>query len=294
VSAPAGSRTAAPSAAAVMARAAGENFPVASRLLPRRVREHLLAIYGFARLVDELGDAAPGDRMAALAELEAELDRAFDGRAEHPLLVRLQATLRECALPREPFARLIEANRTDQRVRRYETWEQLRGYCALSANPVGELVLGVLGAATPARIALSDSICTALQLIEHCQDVVEDYAAGRVYVPAEDLRRFDCSPELLGGAAGDRDAPLAQPVRAVLAFEVQRARGLLAAGRPLIGQLRGRARLAVAGFLAGGEAALEAIERAGYDVRSGPPRPGRGRRALALARVLLKREDGPR
>ncbi len=277
-----------------MARAAGENFPVASRLLPRRTRANLLAIYGFARLADELGDAAPGDRMAALEELEAELDRAFAGRAEHPLLVRLQPTLRECALPRDPFARLIEANRTDQRVRRYQTWEQLRGYCTLSANPVGELVLRVLGAATPARIALSDSICTALQLIEHCQDVAEDYAAGRVYLPAEDLRRFGCSPELLGGAGADRDAPVPEPLRAVLAFEVQRARGLLGDGRPLIGQLRGGARVAAAGFLAGGGAALDAIERAGYDVRSGPPRPGRRRRALALARLLLKRQDGRR
>src|SRR5437867_1401823 len=147
-----------PAPAEVMARAQGENFPVASRLLPRRVRAHLLAIYGFARLVDELGDAAPGDRMAALDWLEAELDRAFEGSAQHPLLVRLQRTLRDCALPREPFARLIDANRIDQRVERYDTWEQLRGYCALSANPVGELVLRVLGAATPERIALSDSI----------------------------------------------------------------------------------------------------------------------------------------
>jgi squalene synthase HpnC len=167
-----------------MARAAGENFPVASLLLPRRARAHLLAIYGFARLTDELGDAAPGDRPAALDELEADLDRAFEGRAEHPLLVRLQRTVRECDLPRDPFARLIEANRVDQRVSRYETWEQLRAYCALSADPVGELVLRVLGAATPARIALSDSICTALQLTEHCQDVAEDQAAGRVYLPA--------------------------------------------------------------------------------------------------------------
>src|SRR5207302_9548273 len=138
--------TGAPRAEAVMARARSENFPVASRMLPRAARSHLLAVYGFARLVDELGDALAGDRLAALDWLEEDLDRAFSGRAEHPLLVRLQATLRECALPREPFARLIEANRVDQRVARYETWEQLRGYCALSADPVGELVLRIFGA----------------------------------------------------------------------------------------------------------------------------------------------------
>ena len=274
-----------------MARAASENFPVASRLLPRRVRAHLLAVYGFARLVDELGDALPGDRLAALDELEAELDRAFEGRAEHPLLVRLQATLRECNLPREAFARLIEANRVDQRVKRYETWEQLRGYCALSADPVGELVLGVLGAATPARIALSDSICTALQLTEHCQDVVEDYAAGRIYLPAEDLRRLHCSPELLAGDRFEEAAPVPEPLRAVLAFEIQRARELLAGGAPLLRELHGRPRLAVAGFLAGGSAALDAIERSGYDVRSGPPPSGRTRCVLAMAEVLLKGHD---
>ncbi len=172
----------APSAGAVMARARSENFPVASRMLPRRVRSHLLAIYGFARLVDELGDGAPSDmaggdfaseaadhpvtpqqRLAALDELERDLDRAYHGEAEHPLLRRLQPTLRQCSLPRGPFVRLIEANRTDQRVNRYETWEQLRGYCELSANPVGELVLGVFGCSTPRRVQLSDSICTALQ-----------------------------------------------------------------------------------------------------------------------------------
>jgi squalene synthase HpnC len=300
----------APTAEAVMARAAGENFPVASRVLPARVRSHLLAIYGFARLVDEIGDGpAPADapghddprgaRLAALDRLEAELDRALASPVDplnpsgpagaagpagrvpaHPLLVRVGATIRECGLAREPFARLIEANRVDQRVHRYESWAELRGYCALSADPVGELVLGVLGLATPERVALSDSICTALQLAEHCQDVAEDLARGRVYLPAEDLRRFGCAEEELaaehaGGA-----------LREVLAFEVARARGLLDEGAPLIAHLQGRPRLAVAAFLAGGRAALDAIERARYDVLAGPPRAGRVRRGLALAAVL--------
>ena len=272
----------APTAAAVMARAQGENFPVASRVLPRRVRSHLLAVYGFARLVDELGDSAPCDRLVALDWLEADLDRAFQGRAEHPLLATLSPTLRECALPREPFARLIEANRVDQRVGRYETWEQLRGYCALSADPVGELVLGVLGMATPARIALSDSICTALQLTEHCQDVSEDLARGRVYLPLEDLERFGCtSADLAAAHAGTA-------LRGVLAFEVARARRLLAEGARLIRELRGRASLAVAAFVAGGRVALEAIERADYDVLPGPPRPTRTRRLFVLAATLIE------
>ena len=272
----------APTAEAVMARAHGENFPVASRVLGRRMRSHLLAIYGFARLVDELGDAAPGDRLAALDWLEQDLERAFTGRAEHPLLARLAPTLRECGLPRGPFLRLIEANRLDQRVNRYQTWEQLRAYCSLSADPVGELVLGVVGAATPARIALSDSICTALQLAEHCQDVAEDLARGRVYLPLEDLERFGCTiDDLSAQHAGG-------PLRAVLAFEVARARGLLADGAPLVRELRGRARIAVAAFVAGGRAALAAIERAGYDVLPGPPRARRGRMLLTLVATLLE------
>jgi squalene synthase HpnC len=276
----------APTVEAVMARAHSENFPVASRVLPRPVRAHLLAIYGFARLLDELGDSAPGDRLAALDWLEAQLDRAFEGRADHPLLVRLTPTLRECSLPRGPFARLIQANRVDQQVSRYETWEQLRGYCALSADPVGELVLGVLGMATPVRIALSDSICTALQLTEHCQDVAEDLARGRVYLPREDLERFACSSaDLEADHAGER-------LRAVLAFEVARARGLLAEGTPLLAELRGRAKVAVAGFIAGGGAALGAIERAGYDVLGGPPRARRGRLALAVAATLARSRRG--
>ncbi|HTA36276.1 MAG TPA: squalene synthase HpnC [Solirubrobacteraceae bacterium] len=280
----------APSAREVMARAETENFPVASWVLPRRVRAHLLAVYGFARLVDELGDSAPGDRLAALDWLEAELDRAYRGEAEHLLLQRLGATVAECRLPREPFVRLIEANRTDQRVSRYETWEQLREYCSLSADPVGEIVLGVFGAATPARVALSDSICTALQLAEHCQDVAEDFLAGRIYLPLQDMERFGCREQDLDPAdrpSGDRPA-----LRAVLAFEVERARALLWHGAPLIDELRGRERLAIAGFVAGGHAALDAIERARYDVLAGAPTASKPRRLAALLTTLSGRRRG--
>jgi squalene synthase HpnC len=283
---------AAPGAEEVMARAETENFPVASRVLPRRSREHLLAVYGFARLVDELGDTAPGDRLAALDWLELELTRAYDGEAVHPLMRRLTATVQACALPRGPFERLIEANRVDQRVARYETWEQLRGYCALSANPVGEIVLGVFGAATPAHVALSDAICTALQLAEHCQDVAEDYAAGRVYLPAEDLASFGCDPDKVGFGEPAQQGPDRAALRDVLAFEVERARRLLDQGAPLIGRLRGRERLAVAAFSAGGRSALGAIEHAGYDVLAGAPRASKPRRLAALVATLLGRRAG--
>jgi squalene synthase HpnC len=275
---------AAPSAEAVMARAAGENFPVASHLLPRAERADLLVLYGFARLVDELGDSTPGDRLAALDWLAAELDHAFAGRAEHPLMIRLQATIAARGLPRGPFERLIEANRLDQRQERYENWEQLREYCTLSADPVGELVLALFGLASPERVALSDRVCTALQLAEHCQDVAEDLRAGRIYLPREDLRRFGVEePELSAPHASEA-------VRGVIAFEVERARGLLVEGTPLLASLRGRPRLAVAAFIAGGTAALDAIERAGFDVLAGAPQAGHGRRLQALVATLARRE----
>jgi squalene synthase HpnC len=284
---PAAPPFAAPAAAAVMARAGGENFPVASRFLPRAAREHLLAVYGYARLVDELGDATgptPAERLEALDWLEGELDAALESRARDPLMVRLQATIAQCGLSREPFARLLEANRTDQRRDRYGTWEELRAYCSLSADPVGEIVLGVFGVSTPERIELSDRICTALQLAEHCQDVAEDLRRGRVYLPLEDLERFGCD---------ERDLALehaSAPLRAVLAFEVERGRALLREGLGLIASLRGRPRLAVAAFAAGGRAAFDAIADAAYDVLPGPPRAGSGARLRALAVTLAAPE----
>jgi squalene synthase HpnC len=285
-----------PSAAEVMAWAGGENFPVASRALPARSRAHLLALYGFARLVDELGDGEvrpPAERLVALRWLQEELERAYAGRAKHPLLVGLQPTLQACALPREPFLRLIEANRVDQRVARYATWEQLLGYCELSANPVGELVLGVFGKATAERVALSDRICTALQLAEHWQDVAEDFARGRIYLPGEDRARFGCEEgELTGEAHGadvGRRAEASWRLRGLLAFEVARTRALLAQGLPLLETLRGRERLAVAAFAGGARAALDAIERAGYDVLAGAPRASHPRRLAATAMLLAGR-----
>jgi squalene synthase HpnC len=265
----------------VMGRAGGENFPVASRLLRRRERDHLLALYGFARLVDDIGDEATGDREELLDAVEQELERVFTGEPQHPLMRSLAATVRDCDIPRAPLEALIAANRQDQRVHAYDTFGELEAYCALSANPIGRLVLHVFGAATPRRVALSDRICTALQLTEHCQDVAEDLRRGRRYLPSEDLRRFGCSDTELAV----RPAP--ERVRRLLCFEVKRAREILASGASLVHMLRGRPRLAVAGFVAGGHAALTAIERAGYDVSAGPPR-ARGRaRIVALIPALM-------
>jgi len=266
-----------PEAVAVIAKADAENFPVAARVLPARLRRHLLAIYGFARLADDIGDESPGDRLASLDWLEAELDAAAAGAATHPILQNLTPTLRGLGLPLDPFRRLIEANRQDQRVRRYASWDQLAAYCELSANPVGHLVLAVFDAATPERVTFSDRVCTALQLIEHCQDVGEDARRGRVYLPAEDLERFGCQEtELLGATAGPA-------LRQVLRFELVRATGLLGAGRELTSGLRGWARLTIAGYVAGGQATVDAIAAADHDVLASTPRP---RRARTLARAV--------
>ena len=188
----------------------------------------------------------------------------------------------ECGIPMQPFLDLIKANQQDQMVSRYRTFEDLLGYCRLSANPVGRIVLHVFGCYTEPLAELSDAICTALQLAEHWQDVAEDLRAGRIYLPAEDMESYGCSEQDLAAASA------AAPVRALMAFEVTRARGLMSAGAPLIGALRGAARAAVAGYVAGGRAALAAIEAADYDVLRGTPVARRHRVAgelvLAYAR----------
>jgi squalene synthase HpnC len=275
---------AAPSRGAVIAQARNENFPVASRLLPRHVRRHLLAIYGFARLVDDIGDEAPGDRLALLDRIEDELDRVFAHEdPEHAVMRELAATVAQCALPDAPFRRLIEANRRDQAVTSYDSFDELLGYCDLSAAPVGELVLHVFGAATPSRIALSDRICAGLQVIEHLQDVAEDRSRGRVYLPREDMAAFGCTD-------ADLDAPAACPaVRALVAAEAGRARALLAEGAPLARELPLRPRIAVAGFVAGGRAALDGLERAGYDVLGAAPSVAAGRLIRGVPKAMAGR-----
>jgi squalene synthase HpnC len=269
-----------PGESAVLPLSTEENFSVATRLLGRETRDHVLAIYGFARLADQLGDEAPGDRLALLDRLEADLDRVYDGEPRHPLMLRLQPTVRTRDLPREPFARLIEANRRDQTQAVYATFDDLVDYCTLSANPVGELVLHVFGAATPERIALSDRVCTGLQLVEHWQDVAEDHGRGRIYLPAADMERFGVRADDLG--SGETLPAL----RALMAFEVRRAREWLDAGAPLVGTLRGRARFAVAGYVGGGRANADAIAAAGYDVLAGPPKAKTANRARATLRAF--------
>jgi squalene synthase HpnC len=269
-----------PTRTEVMPKAAAENFTVASLLLPRGQRRALLGIYGFARLVDDIGDETTGDREAMLAWLEDDAERMLSAQAIHPLLRRLAPSAREFGFPKEPFLRLIAANRQDQEVSRYETYEQLEAYCDLSANPVGELVLHVFRAATPERIKLSDSVCTGLQLAEHWQDVGEDYRRGRIYLPLEDLARFAVGEDEL---AAELPGPA---LKQLLAFEVDRGRKLLDAGIELVRSLPGRAKLAVAGYVGGGRAAFDAIESSGYDVLGSAPKATGAARLAATARVL--------
>jgi squalene synthase HpnC len=270
-----------PDESSILSLAARENFSVASLLVGRATRAHLTAIYGYARLVDQIGDEVEGDRLTLLDEFEQDLQRIFAGATpQHPLLQRLATTVRACNLPREPFIRLIEANRRDQRTNEYATFGELVDYCDLSANPVGELVLHVFEAATPERVALSDRVCTALQLVEHWQDVGEDFRRGRIYLPAEDRARYGVERADLGVES------TSPPVRRLLAFEVERARRLLDDGAPLVGQLQGRARIAVAGYVGGGRAALDAIAAANYDVLPAAPRATRRRRARQTLAAL--------
>jgi phytoene synthase len=274
-----------PRQADVVAQARHENFPVVTRFVPREARAQLLAVYAFARLVDDLGDEHPGDRLAALDWLEGELRAGVAGQPSHPITARLGQIIADTELSDAPFHDLIEANRRDQTVHRQATWDDLLDYCRLSANPVGTAVLQIAHVWTRKRAALSDRVCRGLQVIEHLQDVAEDAAAGRIYIPTEDLERFGVDPAEL-------TASNASPaLRAVVAFELARARSLLAAGVSLVQSLHGWVRWAVAGYVAGGLAAADAIEAGDYDVLARPTRPSKARTVRHGLRIILGRAD---
>ena len=188
----------------ITARATTENFPVALRILSAEQRRHLMAIYGFARLTDQIGDAAHGNRLEMLDELQRQVDSCFDDQANgsatarHPIIEALAPSIRECTFPVGPFHRLIDANRLDQVKHRCENYQELLDYCDLSANPVGELVLYVFGVATPERIRQSDAVCTALQFVEHREAVAVSGVADLIGEPREAVDRHQVSA-LLGG-----------------------------------------------------------------------------------------------
>lgn len=274
-----------PGTEALGRREHSENFPVALRLLPGRHREALHAVYGFARTVDELGDSFDGDRPAALRAFKADLDRIWTGhQPEHPVLRQLRPVVRGHALAAEPFHRLVQANLQDQSVVRYQTYADLLGYCRLSADPVGRIVLGVFDVDDPETTRLSDRVCTALQLLEHWQDVAEDRRAGRIYLPQQDLQSYDV-------AESDLDRREATPeLRALMNFEIERAAQLLEEGTAIVSRLHGWARVSVAGFVAGGRATVRALRRTGGDILTRQARPSKLDTAADAVRLVARRQ----
>jgi squalene synthase HpnC len=267
-----------------------ENFPVALRALPQPFRARLKAIYAVVRTIDDLGDEAPGGPDARLEALDAfaadlALVWATGGRPHAPVLRRLVPFARGGPLPREPFERLLEANRVDQTVHSYRTWYDLLAYCRLSAEPIGLLVLAAAGIhPAPGSMLYRESgqVCTALQLLEHWQDVAEDRGRGRTYLPTDDLDRF-------GVTNRDLDAPRASSrLRDLIAHETTRAVAMLDAGSVIAARLRGAPRFAVAGYIAGGHAAADALRRSGFDPLVATPRARRRDVARHLVGMLAR------
>jgi squalene synthase HpnC len=266
-----------------IARAHYENFTLGSRLLPRRLRRHIAAIYAFARTADDFADEEP-DRDRALRALDAwdtELEACYAGAPRHPIFVALAETVREFAIPIEPFRRLLTAFRMDAEFRGFATFDELRHYCMHSANPVGHLVLYLFGHRDAERQARADAICTALQLTNFWQDLAVDLAKGRIYLPREDMERFAYTADDLGCHA------VTPAFRALMAFECARARELFVGGLPLAAMLdRGPGR-EVRLFAGGGLAILDRLQAVDYDVFRARPTLSRWAKATLVARTLL-------
>lgn len=274
---------------AAPAHMSAENFPVALRVLPRAVRGDLARVYTFARFVDDVGDDTSGmtsgpEQRLQLLDLIAERIERLPGTSVVPAelapVAGLAPLVRERRVPVQPFLDLIEANRVDQRVASYATFDDLLDYCRLSAAPVGRIVLHVADAASARNVTDSDSVCAALQVLEHCQDVGEDARRGRIYLPATELADAGIDREQLTAA----HTPPA--LRGVVATQVQRSRQMLRSGAPLVRHLSGWARFAVAGYVAGGVATADALDTARHDVLTRDIRPSRLRTAGIALRLI--------
>jgi phytoene synthase len=270
---------------AAVARARYENFPVASRLLPRGLRLHVCAIYAFARAADDFADEAAHDgrRLEQLDRWEAQLDRCLAGSAEHPVFVALGETIARFDLPEQLFRDLLDAFRQDCRVRRYAGWDDVLDYCRRSANPIGRLMLRLYGHADEEHARQSDAICTGLQLTNFWQDVSIDLRNDRIYIPSEDRQRFGVTEEDL------RSGRLHEGFRALLLELIGRTRRRFEEGRPLLDEVRGRLGLEVRLTWLGGHRILDRIERAGCDVFRARPTLTVGDKALLGARAALGR-----
>jgi squalene synthase HpnC len=279
-----------------------ENFSVATLFLPRRLLPHFYAVYAYCRFADDLGDNPAGAKPTALrghdefgmpmqshghgTPLELlnwwrnEILNTFAGEPRHPIMIALAETIHRFGLPKEPFLDLLSAFEQDQTVKRYATYEQLVDYCRRSANPVGRILLCLFESFDERRAALSDRICTALQLTNFWQDVARDYATGRVYLPQEDMDRF-------GYTGADLQANRCTPAFVeLMRFEVDRARAQFEAGLPLVDLVPRAVRLDVELFARGGLAILRKIERQGYNVWQRRPRLSRLEKAALIASAL--------
>lgn len=266
-----------------IARGHYENFTVVSWALPAALRQHMFNVYAYCRWADDLGDEL-GDRdrsLEALAWWRRELVRCYAGEASHPVFVALRDTIRRFDIPPDPFHRLIDAFAQDQRICRYETFEELLEYCRSSADPVGRLVLYLFEIRDPERQTWSDRICTALQLTNFWQDVTRDLEKGRIYIPGQDLRRFGVSENAI------LERRFGTEFRELMRFEVARTRELFLEGRPLVEAVPHRLALDVSLFIEGGEAILDLIEKQGFDTLSRRPALGTGGKLRLMARRLF-------
>ena len=262
-----------------------ENFPVGSRLAPRRLRPHVHAVYAFARVADDFADEGPDGvgRLERLDDWERRLDGCLSGDADHPVFVALAETIRRFDLPDRLLRDLLDAFRQDCRVRRYDRFDGLLAYCRLSANPVGRLVLHLYGHRDERMLAPSDAICSGLQLANFWQDVAVDLRKDRIYLPAEDRARHGVSEEAVAEGRVD------EGFRGLLGELVGRTRRLFEEGRPLLGRVGGGLGLELRVVWLGGMRILDKIEEAGYDVFRRRPVLGASERALLVGRALLGR-----
>jgi squalene synthase HpnC len=266
-----------------LARSHYENFSVATWFLPKRLRQHFYNVYAYCRISDDLGDET-GSREASLQlldEWESELNACYEGHPRHPVFVALAGTVREFDIPRQTFADLLTAFRQDQTVTRYETFDDLLGYCRYSANPVGHLVLYLGGYRDAERQQLSDFTCTALQLANFWQDISTDYEKGRIYLPLEDLRKYNVAEADL--AARNNSRGFLEMMR----FEVQRAREWFDRGLPLADIVGRDLAIDIELFSRGGQEILNAIERQGYAVLGRRPVISKQRKLALVARAAL-------
>jgi squalene synthase HpnC len=262
-----------------------ENFSVATWFLPKHLHEHFYAVYAYCRISDDLGDEV-GDAQTSLRLLDAwkdELNACYDGHPRHPVFVALAETVRQCNIPKKPFADLLVAFRQDQTTPRYERFEDLLGYCLNSANPVGRLVLYVCGYREPELQTLSDYTCTALQLANFWQDVTVDWQKGRVYLPLEDLRRFNVTEQLIA------ERRFTSEFHDLMKFEVARARDYFNLGLPLANRVDKHLALDIELFTRGGQEILNAIERQGYDVLKSRPAISKSRKLALVLGAAVRR-----